>query len=139
MRSTWVTHAGQRPKNSKPFCGTRYQNSMLKPYLGTVPPCGVFCGGCPTFTREKNPCPGAEISQRCKNIGCGYFICCAEKNIDFCHGCDQYPCRRFKTFARNWQKYGQDFLENQLLLKEKGTDCFLQYWNEKAHERENKG
>ena len=112
---------------------------MLKSYNGTVPPCGVFCGGCPTYLKEKKPCPGAEVSQRCESKGCRYFICCAEKKVDFCHQCDQYPCRRFRIFARNWQRYGQDFLENQMLLREKGTEGFLQYWNEKAGEIENKG
>lgn len=112
---------------------------MLKTYNGRVPPCGVFCGGCPTYTREKKPCPGAEISQRCESKGCRYYICCVEKKVDFCHQCDQYPCQRFRVFARNWQKYGQDFLDNQRILKEEGTDGFLQHWNEKANEIEKKG
>ena len=31
----------------------------MKIYNGRVPACGVFCGGCPTYTRQKNPCLGA--------------------------------------------------------------------------------
>ena len=25
----------------------------IKPYNGRIPACGVFCGGCPIYTREK--------------------------------------------------------------------------------------
>lgn len=59
-------------------------------------------------------------------------MCCAENKIEFCHQCDQYPCQRFKVFVRNWKKYGQDFLENQMMLKELGADGFLRYWNDKV-------
>lgn len=109
---------------------------MLKEYNGTVPPCCVFCGGCPTYLKEKKPCPGAEISQRCESRNCRYFLCSAEKGVTFCHQCDQYPCQRFKVFARNWLKYGQDFLDNQNLLKDMGVEEFLQHWNQKAKEYE---
>ena len=50
----------------------------------------------------------------------------------FCHQCDQYPCQRYKVFARNWRKYGQDFLRNQEMIKELGVEGFLKYWNDKA-------
>ena len=32
----------------------------MKSYNGRIPACGVFCGGCPIYTREKSPCKGAE-------------------------------------------------------------------------------
>jgi putative acetyltransferase len=39
----------------------------MKIYNGRVPACGVFCGGCPTYTRQKNPCLGAQLnSARCE-------------------------------------------------------------------------
>jgi len=34
----------------------------LKYYIDRIPTCGVFCGGCPNYTRDKKPCPGAEIN-----------------------------------------------------------------------------
>ena len=42
----------------------------MKSYNGRIPACGVFCGGCPVYTREKSPCKGAELnSSRCsKNV-----------------------------------------------------------------------
>lgn len=55
--------------------------SNFKSYHGRVPACGVFCGGCPTYTRERKPCPGADINiKRCE--GCTTFhLCCKEKGI----------------------------------------------------------
>ena len=93
---------------------------MAKIYKGKTPPCGVYCGDCPHYTREKNPCPGADIrcaERRCKS----FFTCCVEKKgLDYCFECHSYPCRRFKQFNDTWKKYGQDLMANQELLKNEG-------------------
>lgn len=105
---------------------------MFKKYYGRVPACGVFCGGCPTFTRDKKPCPGAEINiarcQKCKT----FHLCCQDKGILHCHECPEFPCRKFREFSKRWLKYGQNFIENQELLKEVGTEEFLTNFNKKA-------
>ena len=103
--------------------------NKLKIYNGRVPACGVFCGGCPTYTREKNPCPGAELNiKRCE--GCKTFhLCCLEKGITHCFECAEFPCKKFKSFSKRWLKYGQDFIENQKTLKEIGEGKFLNLYN----------
>ena len=54
---------------------------MMKIYNGRVPACGVFCGGCPTYTRQKNPCLGAQLnSARCEKCKT-FHLCCLEKRI----------------------------------------------------------
>ena len=106
----------------------------LKFYDGRVPACGVFCGGCPTYTREKNPCPGAAINFiRCESCKT-FHLCCQEKGINHCHECADFPCKKFKSFAKRWQKYGQDFVENQQLLKEVGSMQFLNQYNSKVNQ-----
>lgn len=102
---------------------------LLKLYTGTVPSCGVFCGGCPNYTRCKKPCLGASKIDRCQK--CRFHLCCVEKGIEHCFECEVFPCKRFKGFARPWQKYGQNFIANQLLLKEVGQEEFLARWNAK--------
>jgi len=79
--------------------------------------------------REKKPCPGADKNlRRCE--GCKTFhLCCMEKGIHYCYECTDFPCKRFRAFAKRWQKYGQNFIENQLLLKEIGTEQFLNLKN----------
>ncbi|MBK5719869.1 DUF3795 domain-containing protein [Dysgonomonas sp. Marseille-P4677] len=108
--------------------------NTLKRYIGRVPACGVFSGGCPIYTREKNPCPGAEINlQRCEKCKT-FHLCCMDRGITHCHECDIFPCSKFKSFAKRWLKYGQNFIDNQKLLKEVGEDCFLKHYNSNIEE-----
>lgn len=94
-------------------------------YNGFIPPCGIYCGSCPNFTREKNKCEGAEIG--CKKRKCkGIYVCCIEKKgLEFCHQCKAYPCSTFKKFAERWVKYGQNLMQNQELIKNKGKEAFI--------------
>ena len=106
--------------------------SNFKIYNGRVPACGCFCGGCPTYTREKKPCPGAEINiarcEKCKK----FHLCCKEKNIVHCYECSTFPCKSFKRFSKTWLKYGQNFIDNQKLLNDVGEKQFLTYFNQKV-------
>lgn len=90
-----------------------------KEYTGKLPPCGIHCGTCPVYLREKNPCPGAD--EHCKVRRCkGIYVCCVEKKgLEYCYQCKTYPCSRFRKFAETWKKYGQDLLENQEGIKER--------------------
>ncbi|MCD4753428.1 MAG: DUF3795 domain-containing protein [Anaerolineaceae bacterium] len=108
--------------------------SDFKFYYGRIPACGVFCGGYSTYTRERKPCPGADINiKRCE--GCKTFhLCCEEKGINHCYECNDFPCKRFKSFSKRWLKYGQDFIENQKLLKEIGVDKFINHYNSKVND-----
>lgn len=108
--------------------------TTMKYYMGRIPACGVFCGGCPTYLKAKNPCSGAGINiKRCE--GCKTFhICCRDKGIEHCYECAGFPCRKFKSFAKRWLKYGQDFITNQKLLQELGAENFLKYYNAKVKE-----
>ncbi|MCD8250890.1 MAG: DUF3795 domain-containing protein [Phocaeicola dorei] len=103
----------------------------MKSYNGRIPACGVFCGGCPVYTREKSPCKGAELnSSRCEKCKT-FHLCCLEKEITHCFQCSDFPCAKLKKFTKRWLKYGQNFIENQKLLKDVGEDDFLKYYNEK--------
>lgn len=110
----------------------------LQPYRGVVPPCGIYCGGCPVFIRKRNPCPGAEISQRCQLKACRFYICTTEQGIDHCYQCPEYPCQSFKRFAKTWVKYGQDLFENQASLQDIGIGGFLECWNAKVEKDDQK-
>jgi hypothetical protein len=99
-------------------------------YYGYIPPCGIYCGSCPNFTREKNRCAGAD--QACKSRKCkGIYVCCIEKkDLEFCYQCKSYPCARYRKFADTWKKYGQNLLDNQELIKNNGKEDFLNKMNE---------
>ena len=107
----------------------------MKSYNGRIPACGVFCGGCPIYTREKSPCKGAEQNgsrcEKCKT----FHLCCLEKRITHCFQCSDFPCTKFKRFTKRWLKYGQNFIESQKLLKNVGEVKFLKYYNERVHDQ----
>ena len=47
--------------------------AKIKPYNGRIPACGVFCGGCPIYTREKKSLQRSRVKiilvvKKCKNI-----------------------------------------------------------------------
>lgn len=100
-------------------------------YKGRIPACGVYCGGCPNYTRLKKPCKGAEYSDRCERCKT-FHLCCKERGITHCFQCPVFPCPKFKSFAKRWLKYGQDFIENQRLLS-LGTEIFLNTYNNRIH------
>jgi len=115
------------------FVKSSIQKLELKEYRGRVPACGCFCGGCPTYTRDKNPCPGAEINtKRCESCKT-FHLCCKEKGITHCYECNEFPCQKFKSWTKRWEKYGQNFIENQKILKTQGTEGFLGYYNSKIY------
>jgi len=104
----------------------------MKPYYGRVPACGVFCGGCPVYIREKKPCTGAEMNKaKCENCK-SFHLCCKGRGINHCYECKTFPCYRFRKFAGSWEKYGQNFIENQQMLKESGVENFLKHFNSLA-------
>jgi hypothetical protein len=93
-------------------------------YDGKVPCCGIYCGGCLNYMRDKNKCFGAE--NHCKERRCGIYICCVEKkSYSFCFQCKTFPCNKFKKFADTWQKLGQNLWENHKIIKEYGTKKWL--------------
>lgn len=106
--------------------------SVIKPYHGRIPACGVFCGGCPSYTRDEKICQGAEENKtRCEKCRT-FYLCCVEKGITHCYQCHLFPCTKFKGFTKRWLKYGQDFIENQKFLKQVGEMEFLRFYNEKV-------
>lgn len=123
----------EQKRQANRLCLTNYCMTKslvrIKPYYGRIPACGVFCGGCPTYTRGKKPCLGAELNKaRCEKCKT-FHLCCEEKGITHCYQCELFPCAKFKNFAKRWLKYGQDFAENQKLLKQVGEIGFLNIYN----------
>ncbi|HLP77039.1 MAG TPA: DUF3795 domain-containing protein [Candidatus Paceibacterota bacterium] len=99
--------------------------SIIREYSGFVPPCGIYCGSCPSYTRNRSPCPGAGVhcrTRKCKTI----YVCCVEKRgLRFCYECGSYPCARFRQFAETWTRCGQSLIENQKRIAELGVERWL--------------
>lgn len=91
-----------------------------------------FVGDALYIQEKKAPCKGAGLnSSRCDKCKT-FHLCCLEKEITHCFQCTDFPCVKFKRFTKRWLKYGQNFIENQKLLKAIGEVAFLNYYNEKV-------
>ena len=118
------------------FVKAAIQKIDFKKYEGRIPACGCFCGGCPNYIRDKKPCPGAEInSERCESCKT-FHLCCKDRGVTHCYECEEFPCKKFKSWTKRWEKYGQNFIDNQNLLKSKGQKGFLEYYNSMIYDVE---
>ena len=96
-----------------------------------VAPCGMNCGTCIAYMRDKNKCCGCRIESDSKNKSC---IQCRIKNCEylarthskFCYDCEKFPCQRLKQIDKRYRtKYRTSFIQNLLTIKEKGINNFL--------------
>lgn len=102
-----------------------------------IAPCGMNCGTCIAFLRDKNKCIGCRNNsaekaisvQRCIITKCIFL----EKTASgFCYECEKFPCRRIKQLDKRYRtKYRTSFIENLTIIKEKGIDNFLVFESER--------
>jgi len=102
-----------------------------------IAPCGMNCGTCIGYLREKNKCPGcrtfsadkAVSIQRCIIPKC---VSLAATTSNFCYECEKYPCKRLKQLDKRYRtKYNTSFIENLSIIKEKGINNFLLFESER--------
>ncbi len=98
-----------------------------------IAPCGMNCGTCLAYLREKNRCPGcrkfsedkAVSVQRCIITKC---ICLEKTKSKFCYECENFPCKRMKQLDKRYRtKYRTSFIENLLMIKGNGIAHFLDF------------
>lgn len=107
--------------------------------------CGLFCGACSfkiayeTKNREHinhmpsvydhlkqyelENCPGCRLENKCGE--CKIRDCAAEKNIDYCFQCADYPCQSIIEFSNDGKSHHEEIIENFKLLKDIGEDEWL--------------
>lgn len=106
----------------------------MKSYNGHIPVCGVFCDGCPTYTRDKKPCLEAEINKTHCDKYKTFHLCCIEIGITHCFlSIPSIPLHQIQRFRNLWLKYGQNCIENQKLIKTIGKMEFFQVFNNKIN------
>ena len=96
-----------------------------------IAPCGMNCGICKYYYREKNTCPGCRGPNKNKSkycIECVIVNCDVIKNSKskLCYECSSIPCKRLKNLDKRYStKYHMSMLENLKFIKNKGIDAFL--------------
>ncbi len=109
----------------------------MKPSLSfekhLIAPCGMNCGTCIAYLRDKNKCPGCRIKSPDKALSvrqcivpkCSYLQKTTSK---FCYDCVKFPFQRIKNLDKRYRtKYRTSFIENLTMIKENGLDNFLAF------------
>jgi hypothetical protein len=96
-----------------------------------IAPCGINCGLCLGYLRDKNRCLGCRASNigkpeskyRCVVKTCPHF---ENDKSKFCYDCPKFPCRRIKQLDQRYRtKYNYSPIDSLLMIKEKGIRTFL--------------
>ena len=100
-----------------------------------IAPCGMNCGICMAYLREKRRCTGCRIDDSDEFVS---ITRCIIKNCDtiktnqsgFCFDCAKYPCRRLKQLDKRYRtKYNMSMLENLENIRDTSLTAFVE--NEK--------
>lgn len=102
-----------------------------------IAPCGMNCGICLGYLREKNRCEGCRIycegkpglCRKCIIINCELL---SKTDSKFCYDCPKYPCRRLKQLDQRYRtKYHMSMIENLETIKKIGLDNFVENENKR--------
>jgi len=99
-----------------------------------IAPCGMNCGICMAYLRDKNRCAGCNIESPQKSNHC--LNCriknCAERtdSSQFCFSCEKYPCARLRQIDnRYWTKYSWSLIGNLDEIRDSGIVRFMEKEN----------
>lgn len=101
-----------------------------------IAPCGMNCGICYAYLREKTKCPGCRGPDTEKLISC---VRCKIKNCEilqkeklkYCFECENFPCGKVKHLDKRYRtKYGMSMIGNLENIKKEGIRKFIK--NEKV-------
>jgi hypothetical protein len=104
---------------------------MLKSKFSLIAPCGMNCGICSVYLREKNKCPECRLDDTNKPItraGCKIKNCDLFQNgkAKFCFQCDDFPCANLKHLDTRYRaKYKMSMIENLEYIEKHGIRKFV--------------
>lgn len=102
-----------------------------------IAPCGINCGLCMAYMRDRKPCPGClgddslktKVRVLCRIKNCEKMASSEEK---YCFVCDSFPCDRLKNLDKRYRaKYGMSMIENLENIKKFGIMQFIRNEEEK--------
>ena len=102
------------------------QEERFTPEL--IAPCGMTCGACLAYLRERNRCPGCKGSDKDKPITrtkCKIKTC-IKMVSGFCSDCEDFPCDRLNHLDKRYRsKYNMSMIANLKLIQANGIEQFL--------------
>jgi hypothetical protein len=100
-----------------------------------IAPCGMNCGICMAYLRDKNKCSGCRgvntykpiTRVRCKIKNCEFF---QKDGAKFCFECGKFPCDNLKHLDKRYRtKYDMSMIENLEYIREYGIRKFVKKEN----------
>jgi hypothetical protein len=98
--------------------------------LSLIAPCGMNCGICMAYLRERKKCPGCRGPDTNKSVSCTK---CRIKHCEsfpigasgFCFECGKFPCDKLKRLDKRYRtKYNMSMIENLGNIKTYGLEQF---------------
>lgn len=96
-----------------------------------IAPCGMNCGICLGYLREKNRCDGCNSNSESMPNYCKHCIIrncefIKKSKSGFCYDCPKYLCRRLKQLDKRYRtRYSMSMHENLNNIKSNGINEFL--------------
>ncbi len=84
-------------------------------------PCGIFCGAC--GAPDCGGCLSDFIDESIEQ--CKFRKCTAEKKIEFCCACDEYPCPELHKFMNDEWPHHWTMAPNLEFIAKNGKDVWL--------------
>jgi len=113
---------------------------MEKINRNLIAPCGMNCGICIGYLRQKNRCRGCGEAEKNKpktRVFCKIRIC-KERKGKYCFDCVKFPCDRLKMLDKRYRaNYDMSEIENLEFIRCKGINNFVK--NERKRWQSSKG
>ena len=97
-----------------------------------IAPCGMNCGLCMCYLRNKKTCAGCRTGDEDKAKSC---LACTIRKCEtprsnasgFCFECDAFPCARLRRLDIRYRtKYRMSMLENLEFIRDAGIEAFVE-------------
>ncbi|MBK7709840.1 MAG: DUF3795 domain-containing protein [Bacteroidales bacterium] len=96
-----------------------------------IAPCGINCGTCLAYLRDKNRCHGcrhADLNIPKSRMSCRIKNCenLAKTESKLCIDCQKFPCTRMKQLDKRYRtRYHTSLIGNLETIGENGMESFL--------------
>jgi len=97
-----------------------------------IAPCGMNCGLCMAYLRDKKNCPGCRSTEinpfkSCNNCTIKNCEHLEKKNLKYCSSeCEKYPCPRLKNLDKRYRaKYSMSMIDNLDTIVNTGIFNFI--------------
>jgi len=99
--------------------------------LSLIAPCGMNCGLCQAYLRNKKKCPscnGIDVGKAASCVKCRIKNCeeIQASKSKFCYECSKFPCTRMKQLDKRYRtRYAMSMIENLKEIQNLGIDEFI--------------